>query len=253
MSLEPYVHVDEALAGRAAGERVALSPAEHHHVATVLRLRPGAVLRVADGAGAHAPARLADRYVELTAPVAVEPVPEPRLRVVQALPKGRKLDEVVRVLTELGVDAITVLEARHSVSQVDHRRSPRHAERWAAVARAASEQARRCRRPVIEGPVAGVAAFASPPDALLLVADPSGVPLPERLGALGAAVGATAEIVLAVGPEGGWSDDELATWTAAGADLVGLGPTVLRTEHAAAAGVAVLAALLGRWAVRPLP
>jgi 16S rRNA (uracil1498-N3)-methyltransferase len=54
-------------------------------------------------------------------------------------------------------------------------------------------------------------------------------------------------ITVAVGPEGGWDDTEVARWVERGATVVGLGPTVLRTEHAAAAAIAVLAAASGRW------
>ncbi|MCA1784148.1 MAG: RsmE family RNA methyltransferase, partial [Intrasporangiaceae bacterium] len=81
----------------------------------------------------------------------------------------------------------------------------------------------------------------------LLVAHPGGSALPVALGDLGA----VDRVTLMVGPEGGWSDDELACLISARGRLVGLGPTILRTEHAAAAGLAVLAAMLGRWSGHP--
>ena len=252
MSLVPYVHLDASLQRVAAGGTVPLSSSEAHHLTTVLRLRPGAAVEVADGAGGSATAELGDHEVRLVADPRFQPARTPRLRVAQALSKGRKLDEVVRQVTELGADGIVPVTAARSVTRLDVAKASRALERWRAIARAASEQARRPWRPHVE-PITDPAALVSRRDplastagtvtCLLLVGHPGGRPLPS----FGARAAAAAEVTLAIGPEGGWTEEELAVMVDGGATTVGLGDTILRTEHAGAAGLAVLAALLGRW------
>lgn len=245
MSLQPFVHLDTSLVGRRRTDRLHLSNAELHHLRTVLRLRDGAEVRAADGVAASAPAKLVGESLQLLAD-AVEAVRHrPLLAVAQALGKGRKVDEVVRVSTELGVDEITVVAAARSISRLDGSKADRASDRWRAVARAASEQSRRVTRPEVRGPVS--TAGAGDGAGSLLVAHPGGTALPVALGEFGA----IDRLTLMVGPEGGWSDDELACLISAGGRLVGLGPTILRTEHAAAAGLAVLGAMLGRWSGHP--
>jgi 16S rRNA (uracil1498-N3)-methyltransferase len=243
VSLVPFVHVDTRLAGRTAGERLELAADDRHHLVTVLRLRPGAEVVLSDGQGAAVAAELGEAEVVLRAAPDLLPPPRPVLRVAQGLPKGRKLDDVVRACTELGADTLVPVAARRSVTRLEGARAVKAVERWQAVARAASEQARRVWRPTVtevrpsallaDGEAAGP----------VLVAHPGGTPLPHLLGALADA----STVTVAVGPEGGWDDEEVAAWVERGASVVGLGPTVLRTEHAAAAAVAVLAAGLGRW------
>jgi 16S rRNA (uracil1498-N3)-methyltransferase len=242
VSLVPFVHVDTALVGRAAGERVALDAGDRHRLSTVLRLRAGAQIELSDGHGAQVVAELTGEEVVLRDDPTVHAAPRPALRVAQALPKGRKLDEVVRVCAELGVDAIVPVAARRSVTRLDGPRAAKAVGRWNAVARAASEQARLVWRPTVTE-VRPPSAVGVTPEETLVVAHPTGVPLPHLLDELRSA----SVVTVAVGPEGGWDDAEVAWWAARGARVAGLGPTVLRTEHAAAVAVAVLGAGLGRW------
>lgn len=250
MSLRPFVLVDEPIAELAAGARVALADADRRHLTTVLRLRPGADLEVADGRGGRAAARLEDHDVSLTSDAVVELPPTPRLVLVQALAKGRKLDEVVRQVTELGVDVVVPVEAARSVARLDGASKRAAArERWAAVARAAAAQARRSRVPEVAEPVS-VGELGQLLDDLgagttLLVAQPGGQG-PQRLAVeLDGGEGAT--VVVAIGPEGGWTPQELETLETCGGRRLGLGPTILRTEHAGAAALAAVAALTGRF------
>jgi 16S rRNA (uracil1498-N3)-methyltransferase len=149
-----------------------------------------------------------------------------------ALAKGDKPELAVQKLTELGVDRVVLLAAARSVVQWDGPKAARNLERLRSVARSAAMQSRRVFLPVID-PVTTLAALAEQEPGLAL-AHPEGAP-------------ATPEVTaLAVGPEGGWSDEELA--------LVGprvdLGPTTLRAETAAvAAGVLLTALRDGR--IRP--
>jgi 16S rRNA (uracil1498-N3)-methyltransferase len=245
VSLQPFVHVDVSLVGRRRADVLPLSDAERHHLVTVLRLRNGAAVVAADGVAASAPATLDGEHLCLLAD-AVEVVPaRPVLAVAQAIGKGRKVDDVVRVCTELGVDEITVVAAARSISRLDGTKAERARDRWGAVARAASEQSRRVVRPAVRGPVP--TRQVSHGAGSVLIAHPGGTALPSVLGGLAD----TDRLTLVVGPEGGWSDEELTGLVAAGGTVVGLGPAVLRTEHAAAAGLAVLGAVLGRWGDGP--
>lgn len=247
MSLLPYVHLDADLAGAEVGAVVPVDPEARHHLTRVLRLRDGAALEVSDGRGSAARARLDGDRVVLTADATTSPVPRPTLTVLQGLPRSRKLDEVVRQVTELGADRIVPVAAERSVTRLDGDRADRAVERWQAVARAAAEQSRRPWRPEVTDvlPVGRVAAALPAGTRVLIAHVGAPVPLPDVIGALTA--DATAHVAIAVGPEGGWSDHEVTAFVDAGAAVVGLGPTVLRTEHAAAAALAALAALSGRW------
>lgn len=240
----PQVTLDVSLTGCEPGDHVPLPSSERDHLEKVLRLEPGAPLVVADGAGQSAAARLAGETAELSTEVRFEPRARPSLTVLHALPKGRKLDEVVRLLTELGVDRMIPVESEHSVVQLSGRRAERAAVRWQAIATSATNQSRRawcCQverpRPLAEalgerGTAAGVVAVVG--------AD----------GGVGDAVGRSAgdvdELILAVGPEGGWHPDEVEALQDWGLVPVGLGPNVLRTEHAAGVLTAVVSYVLGR-------
>lgn len=241
MSLRPYLHLDDSLDGLDVGEYVPLSGDAEGHLTRVLRLQPGADVEVSDGAGRSARAVLVTGGVELTAPVHTEPPRSPTISVAQAPPKGRRFDDVVRQLTELDVDVVTPLRTARGVVRPEGERLAKAASRWEAVARAASEQSRRSWRLRVTGMRTLDEVVAA--DGRCLLAHPGGTPLPC---ALTRSLGR--DVSLVVGPEGGFSDEELAGATARGAELVGLGRSVLRTEHAAAAGVSVIAATLGRWA-----
>lgn len=245
MSLVPYVHLDTSLASGGRGTEIALSPEDLHHLTRVLRLRDDAELVVADGLGWVADAVLTTSGVRLVDDPRAQERHAPQLVVVQAVPKGRKLDEVVRQVVELGVERVIPVDARRSVAQRDPARAHRAVERWTAIARAAAEQSRQPWRPTVEQVTTLADAVASlPGDGLLLLADPGAPPL---LDVVARCTTTPRTVAVFVGPEGGWSDDERARLADLGVQPAGLGPSVLRTEHAAAAAVAVLAASLGRW------
>lgn len=204
-------------------DRPVLDDADRHHLGRVLRLRPGDPLTVADGVGRWRPCRFGPE-LEPVGPVVSVPPPEPELTVAFAPTKGDRPEWAVQKLTELGVDHVVVLACERSVVRWDGDRAVRHLERLGAVAREAAMQCRRSRLPTLTGPV----------------------PVAELLGAEGVARAdgggdppTLDRPVVLVGPEGGWSEAERAVPVA----TVGLGPHVLRTETAAVAAGAVLAAL----------
>ena len=137
--------------------KIALSRDESHHALHVLRLKAGDDVTLFDGEGKACAGRIAacSRHVVevLTGPdVSSEPEPAARLTLAVAMPKGRRADFLVEKCTELGIDALIPLHARHSV--VDARvREPNRLARWRRAAIEACKQCGRSRVPRI-APVA---------------------------------------------------------------------------------------------------
>ncbi len=159
--------------------------------------------------------------------VRVEPPPQLTLTVGFAPVKGDRPEWVVEKLTELGVDHIVVLSTDRAVVRWRDDRAGRALARLEVAARQAAAQSRRVRLPIVEGPWTLEELAANLPDGALSLAEPGGAPPSLRHHAV------------AVGPEGGWSDRELAL------DLprTGLPPGVLRSETAAMAAGLTLSTL----------
>jgi 16S rRNA (uracil1498-N3)-methyltransferase len=168
--------------------------------------------------------------------------PTPRVVVAQGIPKGDRGDLAVQAMTEVGVDEIVPWAASRCVAVWRGDRGVKARDKWAVTAREAAKQARRAWLPIVADTAASTAWLAARSSAATFVlhedaaAPLSTVPLPD-----------SGEIMLVVGPEGGIADAELDVLTAAGAVLVRVGPTVLRTSTAGVAALAVLATRLGRW------
>ncbi len=240
------------LADATVGSVVHLTGAEGRHAATARRMVIGEAVSLVDGEGGRltgtvgAVAGRAGLDV-LVEGVHHEPVPDPRVVVVQALPKGDRGELAVELLTEVGVDGIVPWAAANCVTQWRPERVERAHRRWADACAAAGKQARRARFPVVE-------ALASTSQVLDLVRTATltlvldeespiplaSVPLPEA-----------GTIVLVVGPEGGLTPHEREALRAAGARTVRLGPSVLRSSSAGMAAAAVVLASTTRWAAPP--
>jgi 16S rRNA (uracil1498-N3)-methyltransferase len=229
------------------GALVELVGAEAKHAVTVNRSRIGDGIRIGNGRGlivsgvleSQEPGRVG---VRVTA-VSVDEEPSPRLVLVQALAKGDRDELAIQTATELGVSAIIPWAASRSVSRWDGLKKEKGRVRWETIVREASKQSIRSFVP----PVSSIASTAD----LERLAGTSRVVLLEptasdRLSEI-AFADDDRDLVLVVGPEGGISDAELETLTAAGATRARLGDTVLRTSSAGPAALAVLNVALGRW------
>lgn len=229
------------------GDAVELTGAEAHHAATVRRVRTGESVSLGDGAGVwlegsvlSAEPRLV--RVEVAGRRELAP-PRPRLVLAQALAKGDRDELAVQAATELGVDEIVPWQASRSISRWDGPKAEKGVARWRSIVREAAKQAHRAWIPAVTDPVR-TPALAGRPDARILVLEPTAE---TALSALPLEPSDARDIVLVVGPEGGVAGDELAAFRAAGAMLVRLGDTVLRTSTAGPAALAVLSTRLGRW------
>jgi 16S rRNA (uracil1498-N3)-methyltransferase len=217
------------------GDRVDLDPDESHHVARVLRLKPGDALSVFDGKDAEWEATIDAATRERVSVVVGRPLPgvvEPALRVVlyQALVRPEKLEWVLQKGTEVGVTAFRLVASDRVEAPPP---SPGRLARYARIVMEACKQSGRRFLPALssgalEAPPAGVVA--------IVLGHAQGV---DTIGAVLA--GPRAEDVwLAVGPEGGFSEGELEVLIRAGWQRASLGPRVLRTETAGAVAAAIV-------------
>lgn len=221
-----------------SGATIALEAGDAHHAAHVLRLRADApIVVIASGIAWDAVIATAD----CTSARVLRPSParggdiELDVTVLQALTKGAKFDDVVEKCVELGARRIVPVRCERSEADA----STHKVERWRRIARSAAEQSRRNILPVVDDPRSFSDALAVTAAATLLVAS-------ERAprGSLATALRrfeAATSFAIAIGPEGSFTDAELAAAEAAGASFVSLGPAILRTETAAAALLAAIA------------
>lgn len=239
-----------------SGDTVTLTGAEAHHAATVRRVRIGEEVTIGDGRGAWligTVASVAPREVVVGIRERRDASrPRPRVVLVQALAKGDRDELAVQAATELGVDEIVPWQAARSVSRWDAAKAAKGRARWATIAREAAKQAHRAWLPEVGELVTTrqLLTRASGQDAAgegasrVLVLEPTAS---ERLSELVVDPSDERDILLVVGPEGGIAADELEAFSAAGAELVRLGDTVLRTSTAGPAALAVVSTALGRW------
>lgn len=229
---------------------VVLTGAEARHAVTVRRVRPGEAVTVGDGRGTLADgvcdSASSTEVVVRISEVRIVDAAAPRLVLAQALAKGDRDELAIQAATELGADAVLPWASTRSVSRWEGPKVAKGVARWTTIVREASKQAHRARVPevgplVTTGDLAELAATTR-----MLLLEPTA---PQALTELVVAAGEPdlRDIVLVVGPEGGFTGDELARLAAAGATPVRMGDTVLRTSTAGPAALAVVSVLLGRW------
>jgi 16S rRNA (uracil1498-N3)-methyltransferase len=228
-------------------DRVVLAGPEGRHAAAVRRLRVGEAVDLADGRGTRAACTVAAvgrDVVELDVHArTTEQLATPRVVLVQALAKGDRGELAVELATEVGVDEVVPWRAARCVVRWDGERGAKALARWRSTAREAGKQSRRAWLPEVLEP-------ATTAEVAERLAGAHGLVLHEAATAplATAALPRDGEVVLVVGPEGGVTDEELAAFAEAGAAVVRLGPSVLRTSTAGAVAAAVVSARTQRWA-----
>jgi len=214
---------------------------EHHHLARVLRARPGDAITLFDGAGGELEARVV-RVGRAETELAPRPGGRPEaaphappsvapLVLLTAVPRGGRMDFLVQKCSELGVSRIVPIIAERSVARPE----PGRRARWEKIAREAARQCGRADVPVVEAPATLAAALAAPdlPERRLVL---SPAPAGRSLRAL---LPDPAPTALLVGPEGGLAAAESEAAEAAGFVPVSLGARILRVETAAIVAVAL--------------
>jgi 16S rRNA (uracil1498-N3)-methyltransferase len=213
------------------GPVVVLDKDESHHALKVLRVGPPDVITITDGRGTVArcsTARVEDgRLIAEILDRTEHRRPRPEVAVYQGAAKGHKVDGVVERLAELGVAAVQVYSSRRAVVRWDDK-GERLRLRWASIAQAAAKQAHspwlvETGSPLDWGDLTRRVAEES--SAIVLW---EGASLPLRT----ALLDGVDRVALVVGPEGGLDAEEAEGLADAGAQLVSLGPQILRTENA---------------------
>lgn len=215
------------------GGRVVFSAEQSHQIARVFRLRPGAAVFVLDNAGQLYTVRLeqvSPRQV-VGRVVGVEPAshePPLRLTVFQALLKGDRMDFVFQKGTEIGVTRfVPMITARTVVRRFEKR------PRWERIVVEAAEQCRRGRVPEVADIVDFQAALAEAAAAERGFIAHNGPEVPPFWDVAGAQGTPPADVAVLIGPEGGFTDEEVALAVQVGLQPVRLGPRTLRAETAA--------------------
>ncbi len=225
-----------------AGGRIALSAGEAHHALHVLRLRAGAMVEVFDGAGgvavgAFLPTGRKAAAVEVTERRPAGARPGPAVELAFAVPKGRRLDWLIEKATELGAAALQpVIFERSVAGPAPSAGAP---PRWRSTCIAAARQCRADFLPEIRAAAALTDYLAGATAAVRMLGD--------RAGEIGPADAladrpAGGDVAVLVGPEGGLTDAERKAAIEAGFVPVRLGRLILRTDTAAVALLAVVAA-----------
>lgn len=244
MPTPPRFHVP-TLAPALVGTPIALPGEVAHHVVRVLRLDSGAALTLFDGSGGEYAATLVETgkrgaIARLERFDAIERESPLDVTIVQSVLAADAMDYTIRKAVELGVAAIAPVIAARSQFSLAGGRGERRLAHWRGIAIAACEQCGRNRVPAIEMP--------QPLEAWLGGADskrPAVIAAPGAAQSLAAFAARTLPVAILIGPEGGFTESEVARAVAERIVPVHLGPRVLRADTAGVAALAMLAAIAG--------
>ncbi|MBH0198005.1 MAG: 16S rRNA (uracil(1498)-N(3))-methyltransferase [Nitrospira sp.] len=220
------------------------------HLRDSLRITVGEIVLFCDGASHRYRTEITDvskravtgRILEV---VQEPPCRTPRLILGQSLLKGEKMDWVVQKAVELGVDELVPVESRHSVVQLKADRVDHQLTRWQRIAVEAAQQSEQWRIPTIAPPqsLAALLKNRATGTATLMLAERldgkslQTVALPQDV---------TGSVLVLIGPEGGWSKEEMGLVEQTGIQPITLGPHILRAETAAIAAISILQSRLGK-------
>jgi 16S rRNA (uracil1498-N3)-methyltransferase len=215
-----------------------------HYLARVLRLSKGDAITLFNGDGADYPAviseirsqRVTVRITGSASPAAESPL---QITLVQAVCRGERMDYVLQKATELGAFCFQPVISQRVEVRLDAARQEKRMLHWQGVVTSACEQSGRAIVPEVKSPLALADWLGAAEFPVSLVLDPLAG---DRL--TGVAI-ASKSVAVLVGPEGGFTDEELKAARAKGLLAVSMGPRVLRTETAGPAAIAVLQARLG--------
>ena len=225
-----------------SGSVAMLEEGEAHHLIHVLRAEVGTGVELIDGRGRLWSARIGEilgnrvRLVEVSL-LAETVEPEVRLTLIQALCKSDRLTWILQKATELEVSEIYLVQGRRSVVRISQDRRRAKLERWRTILVNAAKQCRRSTIPTLYPPLEcpEVCDAVDSDLKLLLQASPQVISLKRLLRGK-----SWPSVAFAVGPEGGWTDEECETFLRSGFQSVQMGRSTLRTETAATVAAALL-------------
>ncbi|MEE2960130.1 MAG: RsmE family RNA methyltransferase [Myxococcota bacterium] len=226
MSKKRYLWLPEIQTGK-----IVLPREQSHYLTRVLRLSPGEEIEVFDDQRRIGTAKLFEvKKNETTAHVGpIQLVREPQCLVRIALPppKNDRLEWIVQKLAELGCHEIIFMETHRTVTSLEKIRGKR--ERLLKIARSATEQSGHCRVPILDTPVSFNSLLTKYPNVTSVFCHPE----PHDISLKLQEIGKLDSILIAIGPEGGFTDDELEQFGQKGFTSLRLTETTLRVETAA--------------------
>jgi 16S rRNA (uracil1498-N3)-methyltransferase len=240
------------------GTRLTFDEQDARHMARALRLTAGTLVAAVDGTGREYTVRLesvgAHTAMGIVLGAQHRATESPlTITLAQGVPKGDKMDRVVRAATELGVDRIVPVLTARTIVRLDAARWRERARRWQRIAREAAKQSGRAAVPSVDLPTPlpkFLEQHLGPEEAGLRICCWEGATGGMRAAFEAAAArpgsaSAPATAVVLVGPEGGLAVDEVESARGHGFTVSGLGPRLLRTETAGPAVIAVLQSRFG--------
>lgn len=234
---------------QAASPEPTLTGQDARHIRTVLRLKPGEQIELVDGTGmtyaadiiAIAPdgvkVRIRSRRLQQTESPA-------SIIIAQAMLKDKKMDILVRQLTELGIAQWVPFFSERAVPRPDPGRLEHRVARWAKISREAVKQCRRAQTPIIHPPLTfeDTLALAVDCELKLLFWEDESMPLKNCLPVTPSAF---KKVFVLLGPEGGFAASEVSRARSAGFTIASLGPRILRAETATLAACSVMQFVFG--------
>ena len=228
------------------GEPCLLEGDTAHHISRSLRMKPGEEVTLCDGKGLDYSGEIlaiTDSAVTVTIKEVLPSQTEPSVQVTlfQGLPKGDKMELIVQKAVELGAYAIAPVLTRRSISQPDQKSAEKKTQRWQKIANEAAQQSQRGSLPQVRPLISFAQALEQCDefDKILVCYEGGGLPIAETV------LPDDQKIAVFIGPEGGWEESEIEALRQRGAQIITLGPRILRTETAPLAVLSVLMYVTG--------
>jgi 16S rRNA (uracil1498-N3)-methyltransferase len=214
-------------------ESIQITGNDVHHLKNVMRARVGDQVICCDGQGTDYFVEIQQIHSQYILCRILQRLPsqgEPKTEIIlaQSLPKGDKFEMILQKGTEIGAVSFLPFISKRTVVKLDQKKSAKKVERWQRIVKEAAEQAHRGRIPDLVAPRSWQELLTEIKnvDLALIAYEKGGQPLQRLL------IPSVSRILLIVGPEGGFTEQEIAEATAMGAHALTLGPRILRTETA---------------------
>lgn len=223
------------------GKTLALTGETAHHISRSLRMKPGETVTLCDGEGQDGDCEIlaiddATVTVEVREIFSSKTEPDVEVVLFQGLPKGDKMEWITQKAVELGASQIIPVVTHRSISTPDEKSAAKKVQRWQKIANEAAQQSQRGILPRVGEviPFAQAIKQSGQFDRMLVCYEGGGISISE------AVAPEDKRIAVWIGPEGGWESSEIDILRQQGAEIITLGPRILRTETAPMAVLSVL-------------
>ncbi|USG63877.1 16S rRNA (uracil(1498)-N(3))-methyltransferase [Brevibacillus ruminantium] len=217
-------------------QEVRITGDDVHHIVNVMRAKSGEEIIVSDGAGRSARARLESLSAKEVVAAVTEFLEEKRelpihITIGQGLPKGEKMEWILQKGTEMGAFAFFPFSSERTIVKLDAKKEAKKLERWRKIVKEAAEQSHRSVLPELLAPVSfrQILEASTRYTRAVIAYEKEGT---QTLHQVFPALSPGDSLLVLIGPEGGFTPEEVSAAEAAGIASVALGPRILRTETA---------------------